>query len=72
MTGSNTIAKDRLKSFVERVERLEEEKSALAENIKVVKAEAKSAGFDGKILNDTTGFPRIWGYDDQIVAVIKL
>lgn len=29
-------------------------------------------GFDGKILNDTTGFPHIWGYDDQIVAVIKL
>ena len=28
-------------------------------------------GFDGKILNDTTGFPHIWGYDDQIVAVTK-
>lgn len=28
-------------------------------------------GFDGKVLNDTTGFPHVWGYDDQIVAVTK-
>jgi uncharacterized protein (UPF0335 family) len=42
------IAVDRLRSIVERVERLEEERKALAEDIKVVYAEAKAAGFHVK------------------------
>ena len=44
------IAGDRLKSFIERIERLEEEKKALAEDIKEVYAEAKGNGFDVKII----------------------
>jgi uncharacterized protein (UPF0335 family) len=44
------ITGERLKSFIERVERLEEEKAALAADIKDVYAEAKSAGFDVKII----------------------
>lgn len=44
------IAGDRLKSFIERIERLEEEKKALAEDIKEVFAEAKGNGFDIKIM----------------------
>ncbi len=44
------FAKDRLRSFVERVERLEEEKKALSDDIKEVYAEAKGEGFDTKIL----------------------
>lgn len=40
----------RLKSFVERVERLEEEKAAIAEDIKEVYGEAKGSGFDVKTL----------------------
>ena len=44
------IAGERLKSFIERVERLEEEKRALAEDIKEVYAEAKGVGFDAKIM----------------------
>lgn len=40
----------RLKSFIERVERLEEEKAVLAEDIKEVYAEAKASGFDVKTL----------------------
>lgn len=40
----------RLRSFIERVERLEEEKAALAEDIKEVFGEAKSDGFDVKII----------------------
>ncbi|KXV69888.1 hypothetical protein AD952_14045, partial [Acetobacter cerevisiae] len=40
------IAADRLRSIIERVERLEEERKALAEDIKDVFTEAKSAGFD--------------------------
>ena len=44
------IAGERLKSFIERIERLEEEKRALAEDIKEVYAEAKGIGFDTKIM----------------------
>lgn len=44
------FAKDQLKSLVERVERLEEEKSALAGDIREVYAEAKGHGFDTKIM----------------------
>jgi uncharacterized protein (UPF0335 family) len=40
------IAGERLKSFIERIERLEEEKRALAEDIKEVFSEAKGVGFD--------------------------
>jgi uncharacterized protein (UPF0335 family) len=44
------VAADRLRSLVERIERLEEEKKALAGDIKDIFAEAKSAGFDVKAL----------------------
>ncbi len=44
------IAGERLKSFIERIERLEEEKRVLAEDIKEVYAEAKGTGFDTKII----------------------
>jgi uncharacterized protein (UPF0335 family) len=40
----------RLRSFVERIERLEEEKRALADDVKDVFAEAKSAGYDVKVM----------------------
>lgn len=43
-------ARDQLKSFVERIERLEEEKAALAGDIRDLYAEAKSTGFDTKAL----------------------
>lgn len=43
-------AKDHLRAFVERIERLEEEKAALAEDIREVYAEAKSSGFDVKAI----------------------
>jgi uncharacterized protein (UPF0335 family) len=44
------IAADRLRSIVERIERLEEEKKALSADIKDVYSEAKSTGFDVKVL----------------------
>ena len=43
-------AKDHLRAFIERIERLEEEKAALAEDIREVFAEAKSSGFDTKAM----------------------
>ena len=44
------FAKDHLKAFVERIERLEEEKKTIADDIKDVYAEAKGNGFDIKAL----------------------
>ena len=44
------VAGQRLRSFLERVERLEEEKAELAEDIKEVYAEAKGVGFDVKTM----------------------
>lgn len=44
------VAGERLKSFVERIERLAEEKDALSADIREVYSEAKSTGFDVKIL----------------------
>ena len=44
------IAADRLRSLVERIERLEEERKALGNDIKDIFAEAKSAGFEVKVL----------------------
>ena len=46
------IAVDRLRSLIERIERLEEEKKALSGDIRDVFAEAKSAGFDVKIMRE--------------------
>ncbi len=40
----------RLKSFLERIERIEEEKKALAEDIRDIYSEAKSTGFEPKIM----------------------
>ncbi|HQT67105.1 MAG: hypothetical protein B7Z78_01520 [Rhodospirillales bacterium 20-60-12] len=47
---TGNVAADRLKSIVERIERLEEERKALGSDIKDIYAEAKSAGFDVKVL----------------------
>ncbi len=44
------IAADRLRSIIERIERLEEERKALASDIKDIYSEAKSAGFDPKVI----------------------
>jgi uncharacterized protein (UPF0335 family) len=44
------FAKDQLKAFVERVERLEEEKKAITDDIRDVYGEAKGNGFDVKAL----------------------
>ena len=44
------FAKEQLKSFIERIERLEEEKKAISDDIKDVFAEAKSNGFDVKAM----------------------
>ena len=50
MTDGGGIAAQRLRSFIERIERLEEEKAALAADVREVYAEAKGDGFDVKTM----------------------
>ena len=49
--NSTTVAAAQLRSIIERIERLEEEKKTIADDIKEVKAEAKGNGFDVKAIN---------------------
>jgi uncharacterized protein (UPF0335 family) len=50
MTSVRGVSAERLRSFVERIERLEEEKAALAGDIREVYSEAKGSGFDIKVM----------------------
>ncbi len=47
---SDIIAADQLRLFIERIERLEEEKKAMADDIRDVYAEAKANGYDTKTM----------------------
>lgn len=47
---SQTIASGQLRAFIERIERLEEEKQTISEDIKEVYTEAKGTGFDTKAM----------------------
>lgn len=47
---SQTVAAGQLRAFIERIERLEEEKKTIADDIKEVYAEAKGTGFDTKAI----------------------
>ena len=49
-TDVGGVAVDRLRSFVDRIERLEEEKKGLQDDIKDIYAEAKGTGFEPKVL----------------------
>jgi uncharacterized protein (UPF0335 family) len=50
VTGTEEVNAGHLRAFIERIERLEEEKKALADDIKDVYGEAKGNGFDVKIM----------------------
>ena len=48
--NASGVARDQLRAFIERIERLEEEKKTIGDDIKDVYGEAKGCGFDTKIL----------------------
>ena len=48
--ATESVAQDQLRAFVERIERMEEEKKAISDDIKEIYAEAKGNGFDTKVL----------------------
>ena len=70
------VAGDRLRSLVERVERLEEEKAALSADIREVYSEAKSAGFNVGILRMIVRLRKLDGADrkeqEELLDLYKL
>lgn len=56
---SATVNASHLRAFIERVERLEEEKRVIADDIKEVYAEAKGNGFDPKVMRKIISMRRI-------------
>ncbi|PZO87414.1 MAG: DUF2312 domain-containing protein [Sphingomonas sanxanigenens] len=56
---SDIIAADRLRLFIERIERLEEEKKGIADDIRDVYAEAKSQGYDAKTMRQIVRLRRL-------------
>lgn len=50
VVSTDNVAGDQLRAFVERIERMEEEKAAIAADIKEIYAEAKGTGFDTKAI----------------------
>jgi uncharacterized protein (UPF0335 family) len=65
MKKSGGIAADRLRSFLERIERLEEEKAGLTADIREVYAEAKGSGFDSKVMRQIVRLRKMDSADRQ-------
>ncbi|TDW21089.1 uncharacterized protein (UPF0335 family) [Rhizobium azibense] len=61
-SDAHGVARDQLRAFIERIERLEEEKKTIADDIKDVYGEAKGMGFDTKVLREVI---RIRRQDEQ-------
>lgn len=59
------VAGERLRSFIQRIERLEEEKKTIAEDVREVYAEAKSNGFDPKIMRQVIKLRNMEAADRQ-------
>jgi len=64
-SGAGGVAGDILRSFIERIERLEIEKTAIAEDIKDVYAEAKGSGFEPKIMRTVLKLRKLDAHDRQ-------
>ena len=63
--GSSGIAADQLRSYIERIERLEEEKRELSADIRDVYAEAKGNGFEPKVMRRVVALRRMETADRQ-------
>ena len=75
MADSGTVTAERLKSFIERIEKLEEEKLAIAADIKEIYSEAKGSGFDSKIMRQIVRLrkldPHVRAEQEQLLDVYK-
>ena len=64
MTDVGGITAEQLRSYIERIERLEEEKAGIAADVREVYAEAKSNGFDVKIMRQVLRLRKL-DHDDR-------
>ena len=76
MSDVGGIARDRLRTIVERIERLEEEKAAVSADIREVYSEAKGTGFDARILRQIIRLRKLDGADrreqEELLDLYKL
>ena len=76
MSDVGGIASDRMRTIVERIERLEEEKTALSADLREVYSEAKGTGFDAKILRQIVRLRKLDGADrreqEELLDLYKL
>ena len=68
--AEGNIAADQLRLFIERVERLEEEKNGIADDIRDVYSEAKSQGYDAKIMRQIVRLRKMTQDDRQEMEAI--
>ena len=75
MSDVGGIARDRLRTIVERIERLEEEKTALSADIREVYSEAKGTGFDVKVIRHIVRLRKMDSSDrnemEEVIDVYK-
>ena len=57
--ADGNVAADQLRLFIERIERLEEEKKGIADDVKDVYAEAKSTGYDAKTMRKVVALRKL-------------
>ena len=70
---SETIAADQLRLLIERIERLEEEKKGIADDIRDVYAEAKAVGYDPKIMRQIVRLRKLPVHDrKEMEAILDL
>ena len=62
---AKAFAKDQLKSLIERIERLEEERAALSADVREIYSEAKSFGFDTRIIRQVARLRKLDRADRQ-------
>lgn len=76
MEAMDTAAAEQLRSFVERIERLEEEKANIASDIKDVYSEAKSMGYDVKSIRKLVSLrkkkPHELEEEEQILTLYRM
>ena len=75
MADVGGVTGDRLRTIIERIERLEEEKKALSDDVREVFSEAKGAGFDVKVIRQVVRLRKMDATDrsemEQVLDVYK-
>ena len=68
--SEGNVAADQLRLFIERVERLEEEKKGMSDDIRDVYSEAKAMGYDPKIMRQIVRLRKMEPHDRQEMQAI--